>query len=393
MWMQSGKRAVAIVFISLILFGAPACKHSQNTNSQSSVPAAASKPGKWVAQYRSPASLSYSGINLAEFYYSGISVVSPDVVFVCGDTPTPNVNERVAVILKTTDGGQHWSEMPIDLPKVKIPTLNSIHFISAEVGWAVGVDSATPPDGLVVKTTDGGSSWSGAMIRNKEVPTTVFFLDSNNGWIGGATPPPDDEDGIGGPSALLATTDGGRTWEARYNLPISIYRVLFADKMNGWASGTKGMIYNTLDGGLTWNTQRTEIETGDGAVDLTGEGVKQFAVSGLQFIDKDHGFAGASATEGEGGRLLATSNGGVAWRRLWIIPNAGIRDIFFLNQNEGWVLTDTGVYLNHTIDGGRSWLSEPKIFEQDVPLSRIAGADSGHIWAIGGGAIFFRVSE
>jgi photosystem II stability/assembly factor-like uncharacterized protein len=389
--MQSGKRAVAIVFVSLILFGTLACKHSQNTNSQSSAPAAAAKPGKWVAQYRSPASLSYSGINLAEFYYSGISVVSPDVVFVCGDTPAPKGNERVAVILKTTDGGQHWSDTPIELPKIKIPTLNSIHFISVDVGWAVGVDSGD--DGVVLKTTDGGSSWAATRIGHKEVPTTVFFLDTNNGWIGGATPPPGDEEGIGGPSALLTTTDGGHTWEARYNLPISIYRVFFVDKMNGWASGTKGVIYNTVDGGLTWNTQRTEIETGDGAVDLTGEGVKQFAVSGLQFIDKDHGFAGASATEGEGGRLLATSNGGVAWRRVWIVPNAGVRDVFFLNQNEGWVLTDKGVYLNHTIDGGRSWLSEPKVFEQDVPLLRIAGADSGHIWAIGGGAIFFRVTE
>ena len=82
------------------------------------------------------------------------------------------------------------------------------------------------------------------------------------------------------------------------------------------------------------------------------------------------GFAGASATEGEAGRLLVTSNGGATWRRQWLVPNAGIKDIFFLNQNQGWVLTDKGVYINYTVDGGRSWLSEPKVFEQDVTLSR-----------------------
>jgi len=169
--------------------------------------------------------------------------------------------------------------------------------------------------------------------------------------------------------------------------------VFFVDKMNGWASGSKGVIYSTVDGGLTWNSQRTEIETGEGAVDLSGDGVKQFAVSGLQFIDKSTGFAGASATEGEAGRLLVTSNGGATWRRQWLVPNAGIKDIFFLNQNQGWVLTDKGVYINYTVDGGRSWLSEPKVFEQDVTLSRIAGADAEHIWAIGGGAVFFRTSE
>jgi photosystem II stability/assembly factor-like uncharacterized protein len=225
------------------------------------------------------------------------------------------------------------------------------------------------------------------------VPTSIFFVDGENGWIGGATPPPGDDEGSGGPSALLATTDGGHTWQSRYNVPISIYRLFFVDKMTGWASGSKGVIYNTVDGGLTWNTQRTEIETGDGAVDLSGDGAKQFAITGLHFIDKDHGFAGANATEGEGGRLLATSNGGAAWRRQWIVPNAGIKDIFFLNQNDGWVLTDKGMFINHTVDGGRSWLSEPKVFEQDVTLSRIAGADSAHIWAIGGGAIFFRTGD
>ena len=392
MWMESSKRAVPIAFVSLILLGALACKGSQNNSNQPGVAVATAKPGKWIAQYRSPASLSYSGMNLAVFYYSGISVVSPNVVFVCGDTPSPRAgDERVAVILRTTDGGQHWTDTPLELPRIQIPTLNSIHFISADVGWAVGVDSAE--DGVVLKTTDGGSSWTATRISQKEVPTAVFFVDADNGWIGGATPPPGDEDGIGGPSSLLATTDGGHTWQSRYNIPISIYRVFFVDKMTGWASGSKGVIYNTVDSGLTWNTQRTEIETGDGPVDLSGDGAKQFAVSGLQFIDKDHGFAGASATEGEGGRFLATSNGGAAWRRQWVVPNAGIKDIFFLNQSDGWVLTDTGMFINHTVDGGRSWLSEPKVFEQDVTLSRIAGADAAHIWAIGGGAIFFRTSD
>ncbi|MEK6322970.1 MAG: YCF48-related protein [Acidobacteriota bacterium] len=390
--MEFNKRAVAIAFVSLIALGALGCKGSQNNSNQPSVPGAAAKPGKWVAQYRSPASLSYSGMNLAVFYYSGISVVSANIVFVCGDTPNPkSTDERIAVILRTTDGGQHWTDTPIELPRIQIPTLNSIHFISPDVGWAVGVDSGA--DGVVLKTTDGGSSWTATRIGHKEVPTTVFFVDANNGWIGGATPPPGDDEGIGGPSALLATTDGGNTWQSRYNVPISIYRVFFVDKMNGWASGSKGVIYNTADGGLTWNTQRTEIEMGDGPLDLAGDGVKQFAISGLQFIDKDHGFAAASATEGEAGRMLVTSNGGVAWRRQWILPGAGVRDVFFLNPNEGWALTDKGPYVNYTVDGGRSWLSELKVFEQDVTLSRVAGVDAAHIWAVGGGAIFFRVSE
>jgi photosystem II stability/assembly factor-like uncharacterized protein len=247
-------------------------------------------------------------MNLAVFYYSGISVVSPTTVFICGDTPNPKSgDERTAVILRTTDGGQQWTDTPVELPGILIPTLNAIHFISPVVGWAVGVDSGE--DGVVLKTTDGGVSWRATRLKQKQVPTTVFFVDADIGWIGGATPPPGEDEGIGGPSAILVTTDGGQTWQSRYNVPISIYRVFFLDKINGWASGSKGIIYNTTDGGISWDTQRTEIESADGPIDPTGEGSKQFAVRGLHFIDKDHGFAAAVATEGSAGRLLVTANG------------------------------------------------------------------------------------
>jgi photosystem II stability/assembly factor-like uncharacterized protein len=390
--MEFNLRTTAFLLASILALGASSCKTPQTNSNRQGVTGATPKPAKWVAQYRSPASLNYSGVNIAVFFYSGISVVSASVVFVCGDTPNPKgADERVGVILRTTDGGQHWTDTPVELPGVHIPTLNAIHFISADVGWAVGVDSGE--DGVVLKTTDGGSSWAVTRLTQKQTPISVFFTDADSGWIGGSTPLLGEEESIGGPSAILATTDGGHTWHPQYNVPLSILRVFFVDKINGWASGTKGVIYNTTDGGRTWDKQRTEIEAGDGPVDFAGEGVKQFAIRGLQFIDKDHGFAAATAGEQQAGRMLVTSNGGAAWRRQWMIAGAGVRDVFFLSPNEGWALTDQGPYINHTVDGGRSWLSEPKVFEQDVALSKLAGADAEHVWAVGGGAIFFRVSD
>jgi photosystem II stability/assembly factor-like uncharacterized protein len=390
--MEFKLRTTAFLLASILALGASSCKTPQTNGNRKGVTGATPKPAKWVAQYRSPASFSYSGVNLSVFFYSGISVVSPRVVFVCGDTPNPKGgDERVGVILRTIDGGQHWTDTPVELPGVHIPILNAIHFISPDVGWAVGVDSGE--DGVVLKTTDGGSSWAVTRLTQKQTPISVFFTDADSGWIGGSTPLPGEEGSYGGPSAILATTDGGHTWHPQYNIPLSILRVFFVDNMNGWASGTKGVIYNTTDGGRTWDKQHTEIEAGDGPVDFAGEGVKQFAIRGLQFIDKDHGFAAATASEQQTGRMLVTSNGGVAWRRQWMVTGAGVRDVFFLSPNEGWALTDQGPYINHTVDGGRSWLSEPKVFEQDVALSRLAGADAEHVWAVGGGAIFFRVSD
>ena len=385
------KRAAALLVTLIIVSVLNGCNPQRNSNQQGNV-TVKPKPAKWVVQYRAPASLNYSGYNLAVFYYSSISVVSSNVVFVCGDTPNPKGgDERVGVILRTTDGGQSWTDNPIEFPGMIIPSINSIHFINPDLGWAVALDAGN--DGLVLKTTDGGSSWQPKRIPYKQVPTTVFFVDAERGWMGGTTPPPGDEEGMGGPSAILATTDGGNTWNPQINIPHSILNVFFLDQGSGWASGTKGVIYHTSDGGLTWERQRTEVEMGDGPIDVHGEGAKQYIIRGLQFIDKDHGFAAASASEQQAGRMLVTSNGGQAWSRQWMVAGAGVRDVFFLSATEGWALTDQGPYISHTVDGGRSWISEPKVFEQDVATSRIAGSDAEHVWAVGGGAIFFRVAE
>lgn len=388
--MKSALRASGSVALSLAALVTLNCTSAPNGNQPQ--PSANTKPGKWVAQYRSPASARFSGTTLAAFFYSGISVVSSEVVFVCGDMPDPKIeDERVGVILKTTDSGANWTEIPIALPRMQVPTLNSIHFVSPDVGWAVGADSGQVA--VVLKTTDGGNTWTPSRTNNKQIPTAVFFLDSETGWMGGATPPPGEEEGIGGPSAILGTTDGGATWTSQYNVPISVSDIFFIDKMTGWVSGSKGTIYATTDGGVSWNTQRTEIEAGDAPIDPSSEGAKQFLIRGVQFLDKDHGFAAATATEEEGGRMLATSNGGGAWRRQWISSAAGVRDIFFVSNTEGWAITDDGQYVYRTVDGGKSWLSEPKVFEQDVTLSRLGGTDANHVWGVGPGAIFYRVHE
>ena len=391
--MKLKMRVTALISVSIIALAALNCSNPANNANKQPAPEAAPKPGRWVAQYRSPASLAYAGTYLAIFSYSGISVVSRDLVYVCGDMPKSKTgDERIGVIIKTTDGGQRWTEKQIELPGLQIPTLNAISFVSPDVGWAVGTDSSL--SGIVLKTTDAGTTWAAARIAHKEIPTTVFFVDENTGWIGGATPAPGEDEGVGGPSAILATTDGGRTWETQYNVPVSIHRIFFLDKVTGWASGSRGAMYHTTDGGRTWDTQKTELEMGDGPVDPNSENAKQFAMKSVYFTDRENGFAAAGAAEAHAGRVITTSNGGVTWRRTWITVGNGVQDVFFLNPNEGWAVIDgSGQYVYRTVDGGRSWLSESIIFEQDVILRRIGAADTEHVWAVGGGAIFFRVHD
>lgn len=78
----------------------------------------------------------------------------------------------------------------------------------------------------------------------------------------------------------------------------------------------------------------------------------------LSFIDKNIGWV-----EGEGGTIISTSNGGNSWSTLYTAVDTFMLDIFFLNENFGWVLfwdllpPFTSKILK-TTDGGLNWIVE-----------------------------------
>jgi photosystem II stability/assembly factor-like uncharacterized protein len=328
------------------------------------------------------------GVSLSLYYYASLSVVSRDVVYVCGDYPATNDNDhRIAVVLKTLDGGKNWTETLIRAPDIQIERLSSIHFVNPEIGWAVGND--TLQNGVLIKTTDGGATWRATRLQQKQLPTTVFFVDENNGWMGGTTAFGEDDEEPR-PSAIMSTIDGGATWQPQNNVPIAILDLFFLDNKTGWASGALGYLYHTDDGGLSWNQQHSEIETNVNMMIPGSEGALKFRMLRVQFINPTVGFAAATSQDDDTGRFMATSNGGKSWRRQWILADAGLLDVYFANENEGWGIANQGSFVYHTTDGGKNWVSEPLVFEQEAAMVRIKGADAAHVWGVGGGAVFVR---
>jgi photosystem II stability/assembly factor-like uncharacterized protein len=382
-------RKISLLAALLAVVAFASCKDpNQNANKNSSAPPPASK-ARWVAKFRSQHSTSRPGITLATFSYSSISVVSPTVIFAAGDMPDPDhfEDKRIGVVVRTTDGGQSWKETIIRPSDVGIPTLNSLHFVNPGTGWVVGVDSGGT--GVVLKTTDGGETWAISKLRFDQVPVTVFFADEQTGWMGGSTPYPGQEDGQGGPSDILFTTDGGKTWDSQRRVPVSIEDIFFLDRNTGWAAGYKGVIYHTTDGGRTWDAQKSEIEPDRNLPDLPDFEGLRFTIHGIHFFDPQNGFAAAANEERNAGRALGTSNGGDAWARKWIVNDAGVADVVMISPGEAWAIVQKGRYVYRTVDAGRTWLAEPVEFEQEAPLHRL-GAFASSVWAAGGGAIFKR---
>ena len=115
-------------------------------------------------------------------------------------------------MLKTADGGATWTEVA---PPLAEGTLVDIFFLDEQIGWFVG---ASGDDGLVLKTTDGGASWGVTRVHGSSLYfKRVVFLDLLRGFALGSIKTGDKYY-----SALWETQDGGATWNEWYKTEQSI---------------------------------------------------------------------------------------------------------------------------------------------------------------------------
>ena len=223
-------------------------------------------------------------------------------------------------------------------------------------GWATGANPA------LVRSTDGGQTWTPACLPASAVPGPGgllgidFAADGRQGWVVGAS---------GGRALALRTVDGGDRWLPG-RLPDGIAGTLmdvdFADADHGWAVGALtgtgpanaagAVVLASRDGGATWTVQSPPAGVG--------------RLNRLSVVDASHAWAVGVASDGT--PALATTSDGVTWTAQ-ALP-AGIRalrDVGFLDVKRGWAVgelpkgpTDDqppGVVLA-TVDGGATWTQQ-----------------------------------
>src|SRR5258708_21386901 len=131
--------------------------------------------------------------------------------------------------------------------------ITDLAFPSAKRGIAVGtiVDrEGRKPQFTSLVTSDGGENW--ALVPLKEFPRSIFFLDESNGWLVTS-------------EGIWHTAEAGRSWtrisdQIKPNKKLDspplgglILRVWFLDAQHGFAAGFQKSVFETHDGGRTWN--------------------------------------------------------------------------------------------------------------------------------------------
>lgn len=149
------------------------------------------------------------------------------------------------------------------------------------------------------------------------------FVDSSNGWISGKS------------GFIYNTKDGGKTWE-KQNTGVndSIFEVCFFNEKQGVSVGQKGLALTTDDGGASWTLRDTPVDV---------------ALLTLDFFDKAHGMAA-----GDWGKIIATRDGGKTWTDVSLPEDIILYSLEMVGKEEAWAAAEMGI-LFHTRDGGKTW--------------------------------------
>ena len=199
--------------------------------------------------------------------------------------------------------------------------LGEIQFVSRSEVWAVGSeDHLGGVDVGLVHSTDAGHTWrelpQSQQYTDPDARLAFSFLDIAHGWIA-------EWGNLAGDPAMIGTRDGGRHWRSLSQQ--FLQRVQFIDDNRGYGTLANEFL-RTNDGGRSW--VKTKIP------DIV-------FIDCMEFLTPDVGWiAGTTGVEGKDLLVFRTVNGGTDWGESRTSPPQQlqrVRDLFFLDQQRGWL--------------------------------------------------------
>ena len=168
----------------------------------------------------------------------GLDAVGTSTIYGCGAYFNP------AHIIKSIDSGDTWTFTDMSS---YANGLVEVLFLDELIGFVSGSGA---DGGLILKTIDGGISWTEIYNTNLsgEYVWKLQTLEGNSDVMFGAV---SSVGGING--KLIKSIDGGVNWDSFEAAETEIQAVGFITENHGWMGGHTTGFQETLDGGQTWN--------------------------------------------------------------------------------------------------------------------------------------------
>ena len=262
---------------------------------------------------------------------------NPDIVYAGTAFSNAIFSNMGAGILKSSDGGNTWTQLPGPLPTG--PGLEAVIWslaVSPSDGNILLAVDSSATGAAIYRSTDGGSTWNQVIAPNAAFEGQVLF-DPSNGNIAYAT--------LG---RVYKSTDGGNTWTVANGtggnvLPAGSFISLAIAASSpetlyaGTPDSTGAQMFKTVDGGQNWAPLSGSPWCWDVVVDPANPEVVFAGAWGLEwstdggltwaFLDaQGGGYHGGIAFSADGSSLYLGSEWGV-----WAANNV---------TNGAWSVTD-----------------------------------------------------
>ena len=279
----------------------------------------------------------------ADHTLRGVSAVDERYAWAVGGE-----RDEDCVLLRTTDGGQHWLREGCPRNKQMI----TVHFHDRNVGYAAG------RDGTMFKSINGGDDWFQIDAGTGSTITAMYWLDASTGWT------------VTRSSRVQYTTNGGGSWSQSTKLSESgLLGIHFVDRWTGFTVGSDGLILRSTDHGATW----TKMNSGTD---------KRF--HDVVFSDPQNGWVA-------GNDIRFSNNIGGSWHRVHK-PSKTIEALDVEVPGIVWAVGDEGQILRSS-DNGHTWHQEARGLT-DRGMRDVVALPGGTVWAVGtGGRIMRRVGD
>lgn len=319
---------------------------------------------------------------------SGTTEILWDVEFV--DADTGYVVGNAGTLLKTTNGGTTWSS-------IISPMTNTLYSVSVKSAddILIGTSSSSATQ-ILSRSTDYGATWQDVTpVGYASSVYAIKFVDNLNGYAGGSS------------GKVLKTTDGGATFTEITDFGSgSNYSLYFSDANTGYVpSGTD--VYITTDGGTTWNPSTASDQTlrgiapsASGLVAIGNYGtsllssdngatwqpkfeyVTQEMMREIHFVDANTGYAPSGSTTAADslGFILKTTNGGDTWV---MMPYNFKFQVYTLDMPSStvWYAATGDNKIYKTTDAGATWTSQTQPISgttNDFYKIRFSDIDTGY---------------
>jgi photosystem II stability/assembly factor-like uncharacterized protein len=309
----------------------------------------------------------------------GVSAVSDKVAWASGNKGT---------VVRTVDGGATWSALAV--PGSEALDFRDVEAFDAKTAYVLSIGAGEKS--RIYKTIDGGRTW----VLQFTNPDPKAFYDAMAFWsrdrglaIG---------DPVDGRTAVLRTIDGGRHWErlAADRVPPALpgdgafaasgtclVTMGRADAWFGTGGAAKARVFHTADAGETWKVADTQLAAGNASS----------GIFSLAFADVHDGIAVGGDYRQEkatGDNIQVTFDSGASWAFPGATRLRGFRSaVAYVPGTHGRLLLAVGpAGADSSEDHGRTWT--PAGDEGFHALSVEPGGRMA--WAVGEGGRIARMS-